>query len=187
MTKDELRNQSKAIRSGVVEKERLSQDINFKLIAMFRREGFRNVSSYVSMGTEVDTSILLDYCLKEFGHIAIPNIEPNMNMGMVRLESLDELVISNFNFGQLNPNIKNSENRDVGSSSLDVIIVPLLAFDISRNRLGYGKGNYDKYLSTLSNNVPKVGIAFSSQIIDSIPVEAHDVQLDIIITESNQF
>ena len=61
------------------------------------------------------------------------------------------------------------------------LLVPLLAFDASGHRLGYGGGFYDRTLALL--NVPAIGIAYAGQEISSIPAEPHDRTLDMILTE----
>jgi 5-formyltetrahydrofolate cyclo-ligase len=65
----------------------------------------------------------------------------------------------------------------------DVIIMPLLGFDKHGTRLGYGGGYYDRTLEKLGKRPRLVGIAFAAQEIDTIPREAHDVPLDMIVTE----
>jgi 5-formyltetrahydrofolate cyclo-ligase len=65
----------------------------------------------------------------------------------------------------------------------DVIIMPLLGFDKHGTRLGYGGGYYDRTLERLSKRPRLVGIAFAAQEIDHIPRQAHDVPLDVIVTE----
>jgi 5-formyltetrahydrofolate cyclo-ligase len=62
-----------------------------------------------------------------------------------------------------------------------LLLVPLLAFDASGHRLGYGGGFYDRTLALL--NVPAIGIAYAGQEISSIPFEPHDRTLDMILTE----
>jgi 5-formyltetrahydrofolate cyclo-ligase len=63
----------------------------------------------------------------------------------------------------------------------DVLLVPLLAFDASGHRLGYGGGFYDRTLALL--NVPAIGIAYAGQEIPSIPFSPHDRTLDMVLTE----
>jgi 5-formyltetrahydrofolate cyclo-ligase len=65
----------------------------------------------------------------------------------------------------------------------DVILMPLLGFDKRGTRLGYGGGYYDRTLGTLSKRPRLVGIAFAIQELPEIPREAHDVPLDVIVTE----
>lgn len=69
----------------------------------------------------------------------------------------------------------------VNESEIDLIIVPGVAFDRQLNRMGRGKGYYDRLLSTLE--VPKIGICFDFQLLDSVPTEPFDKKMDMIITE----
>ena len=68
----------------------------------------------------------------------------------------------------------------------NLILVPLLAFDKKKNRLGYGKGFYDKFLNrynTVGNKILTVGVAFSFQKYNNLPVNAKDYKLDYVMTE----
>lgn len=65
----------------------------------------------------------------------------------------------------------------------DVILMPLLGFDKRGTRLGYGGGYYDRTLERLSKRPRLVGLAFAAQELEDIPREAHDVPLDIVVTE----
>lgn len=70
----------------------------------------------------------------------------------------------------------------VPEEAIDLIIVPGVAFDRQLNRLGRGKGFYDRLLATL--NVPKIGICYDFQLKDNIPAEPFDHKMDAILTES---
>ena len=67
----------------------------------------------------------------------------------------------------------------------DILIVPLLAFDRARHRLGYGAGYYDMTINSLraSKPVTAIGIAFAAQEIDAVPITARDARLDLVLTE----
>ena len=68
----------------------------------------------------------------------------------------------------------------------DVMLIPMLAFDKDKNRLGYGGGFYDRYLNKFlkkNKNIITVGIAFSFQNYHKIPISDEDVKLDYILTE----
>ena len=68
----------------------------------------------------------------------------------------------------------------------DVVLVPLLAFDNNKNRLGYGKGFYDRYLNNLKkskNKIEAIGVAFSFQNYKKIPTSKFDFQLNKVFTE----
>ena len=67
------------------------------------------------------------------------------------------------------------------SGQIQMVLIPLLAFDKNGNRVGYGKAYYDQFLATLSNEIIKVGLSFFNPIPE-IPVEPHDIRLDICIT-----
>lgn len=64
---------------------------------------------------------------------------------------------------------------------MDLVLVPVCAFDRKGNRCGYGKGYYD---TVLKDATFKIGLAFQEQEVDQIESESHDVPLDIVITES---
>lgn len=70
----------------------------------------------------------------------------------------------------------------VPAEALDMIIVPLVAFDRTGARLGYGGGCYDRYLPTLSPACQIIGIAFDEQRVGHVPTDAHDLPLPHIIS-----
>ena len=80
-------------------------------------------------------------------------------------------------FGTLAP------SEEAPRAEPDVILMPLLGFDKLGTRLGYGGGYYDRTLAALTKRPRLVGFAFALQEIDHIPRDAHDVPLDVIVTE----
>ncbi len=80
-----------------------------------------------------------------------------------------------------------AEPRDgsvLSADEIDLIVVPGVAFDRDGFRLGYGKGFYDRELSRMAAAAVSVGLCFDFQLCDSLPVEAHDEQLDYVVTET---
>lgn len=69
----------------------------------------------------------------------------------------------------------------IDASLLDMVVVPLVAFDAENNRLGYGGGNYDRLLPNLRDGALVVGVAFEEQRIDAVPCEPHDCGLPRIV------
>ena len=67
------------------------------------------------------------------------------------------------------------------SGDIDLIIVPGVSFDEELNRLGFGKGYYDKYLA--SKNIFKIGICFDNQVIKLLPVNDYDIKMDLVVTD----
>lgn len=72
----------------------------------------------------------------------------------------------------------------VDPSSIGLVLVPGLAFDVLGTRLGHGRGYYDELLSRLSPTTVLVGVGIDAVVVDQLPVESHDVRLTHILTES---
>lgn len=72
--------------------------------------------------------------------------------------------------------------EEVAPARIDAVIVPLVAFDGACNRLGYGGGNYDRFLAQLPPDAFVAGVAFEEQRIDAVPTEPHDQPLPRIFT-----
>jgi 5-formyltetrahydrofolate cyclo-ligase len=66
-------------------------------------------------------------------------------------------------------------------------VAPGLAFDRDGNRLGYGGGHYDRYLARLGRRAPRVGVAFSLQIVDRVPADEGDERVDVVATDQGSF
>ena len=118
--------------------------------------------------------------LKYFSHqtILLPVAEKNNFMNFYQWKKNDVLTINEF--GMLEP-IKTE------AKTPDIIILPLLAFDKDKYRLGYGKGYYDRYLNKYikqyKKNTMTVGVAFSFQKHNKLPINKNDVKMDFILTE----
>ena len=108
----------------------------------------------------------------------LPIVKFNNQMNFVEWQFLDPLKVNEF--GMLEPCLKKK------SLVPNVMLIPLLAFDSNNNRLGYGKGFYDKFLNKFLKNKKKkttIGVAFSFQKYNKLPVSNFDVKLDYILTE----
>ena len=77
-----------------------------------------------------------------------------------------------------------SKHALIPTQLYDLIIVPLIAFDQTGHRIGFGGGWYDRFLST-QPNAQKIGLAYELQLVGTIPAEPHDEPLDAVITEVN--
>lgn len=73
---------------------------------------------------------------------------------------------------------------DVDPTWPDVVMVPGLAFTPAGQRLGQGGGWYDRFLPRLRDDAVTIGVAFDEQIVESLPVEDHDIAVDVVVTES---
>lgn len=121
----------------------------------------------------------LDDALRALGHkIALPVITGKKKPLIFRLYEKGDLLLAN-PLGILEP------ASGAQGVNPDVLLVPLLAFDAQRNRLGYGGGYYDRTIKKLRLIKPvlTIGLAYSCQQVEHIPVGSNDVPLDKIVTE----
>jgi len=131
----------------------------------------------MAKGKEVSLSKAIGKSLVNGKKVYLPKTWPkDRRLTFHRVYSFSDLVSGPF--GLLEPNPKNEE-ADLGS--LEVIFIPGLAFDVKGYRLGYGGGFYDRVLKETS--ALKVGVCYSFQLLESLPVEPHDVPVDLILTE----
>lgn len=86
-------------------------------------------------------------------------------------------------FGIPEPDDSRCQMADL--KSIDLVIVPGLCFDLNFNRIGYGRGFYDRLLERLSPKVKIIALAFDLQVFDNIATCSHDQKINMIITESN--
>lgn len=139
------------------------------------------VSIYLSFGNEVDTFLIVEWLKQNNKSVVVPYTEKNeINLTPVYIEDIDEdTTLSSFGYPE--PIIERV--RKAKLDEVDFVIVPGVAFDDSKNRIGYGKGYYDQYLSGFNSEVKFAGLAHDFQLLDSIPTEQHDIRMNMIITE----
>lgn len=140
----------------------------------------RHIHIYVSaVNNEVDTLGLIYDMLSQGQIVVVPKCMPGgHNLSSIRIHSLDELKLSKF--GVMEPEFDPA--KEIYPDNLDMVIVPLLAFDRNGGRIGFGAGYYDSLLSRCT--CPSVGFAYSFQEVERVPIEKHDRKLSIIITEN---
>ena len=132
--------------------------------------------AYRSLSDEVDTSALFSSppCT-----IYAPRMHGKEDMHWIGVDSSTHWVSGTF--GILEP-VNGPDWSDEQSPS--VLLSPLVGFDRNGNRLGMGKGCFDRWLETYRSRIDLIiGLAFSCQEAESIPSETHDIPLDVVITE----
>jgi 5-formyltetrahydrofolate cyclo-ligase len=139
----------------------------------------RLVCGYLAMRGEVETDMLFARAREAGKRLCVPAFR--LDEGRYGLAELAEgTVLSRGPGGVREPR----EPDWVPIEDVDLMVVPGLAFDRQGGRVGYGKGHYDALLATASwRPFPAVGFAFGFQLFRRVPVEAHDVRLDAVITE----
>ena len=150
----------------------------FELIRKYFHKRKIIIAGYYPSNYEVNILEFLEKAYKKKFRIALPVIKPLGKMCFKTWIFKEPLYVNKF--GILEP--KNSGLEIVP----DIILVPLVAFDIQLNRIGYGKGYYDKSLKKLKKvkkDMISVGMAYSFQKCKKIPIDKHDFKLDYIFTE----
>lgn len=176
IVKSELRKQFLAKRQTLKKSyvEQSSRIIVEKLFAEIKKLAPTNILVYLSIDNEVETLGLVKQLLEDKINVIVPKYLTS-DYQLVKLENLNGLETGPFGISQ-------PKSSDVVDPSLvDVAIIPGVAFDKKGTRLGYGKGVFDKLLS--ASPALKIGLAYDFQIIDELPKEAHDLVMDMVVTE----
>jgi len=140
----------------------------------------RSVVLYASIQNEVMTEEIRDHALKHGKRIFYPKLGGGAAMELVRVKSVRELVPGLLGI----PEPSGEEPFPDGCQDELFVFVPGLAFDLSGNRLGRGKGWYDRLLEKLGKKATAVGLAYDFQIVDQVPLEPWDKAVAYIFTET---
>ncbi|MCM2466047.1 5-formyltetrahydrofolate cyclo-ligase [Methanoculleus oceani] len=177
-TKAALREQAKEARSllSPAEIATYSSSIEERLLDLLN--GFTTVMVYASKAPEVETKGLIADLNLRGVRVVVPIIErETCSLRLSYLPDPAVLVPSTFNVPEPIGHEFPARPEDV-----EVVVIPMLAFDAEGNRLGYGAGYYDRFLCRYPHQ-KKIGIAFSCQEAQSIPADDNDVKMDYIVTE----
>lgn len=159
------------------EREAASRCICSRLESLTEIAAARVMAAFWPIRSEVDLRLLLDARIMTGGTVVLP------------VTTEDNLIFRHWQpgcpmekkaFGMMEPTADSPEIRP------DTLLVPLVGFDRSGKRLGYGKGYYDRALVDLAveRDIMTIGVAFAMQEVASVPWEAHDRPLDMIVTEA---
>ena len=175
MLKSKLRKKILKVREKISKK---NIQINFnQLIKILKIEKINKkiIGGYYPINFEIDDLALLRKFEKNKFVISLPVISKNFQMNFYKWKFSDPLRINKYGIPE--PEIKNIVYPDI-------LLIPLVAFDKNLNRLGYGGGYYDRLIKKLSKkkNILKIGLAFSIQEIDKVPINMHDQKLDYVVT-----
>ncbi|GAB6100328.1 5-formyltetrahydrofolate cyclo-ligase [Halanaerocella petrolearia] len=184
MTKNEQRKRLLDKRDNLTKEEIIKKSRQVKEY-LFQQSEFRNANRimfYVAFRSEVETELMIKRSLDLGKEIVVPITNKKQ-------KKMELSLLKNYNrelelgtYGILEP--KDKYIRPVNPESLDLIIVPGVAFDSHGNRLGYGGGYYDRLFDIISE-IPRVALGFELQIVDKVITEEHDFSVDKIITERN--
>ena len=147
---------------------------------LLEKEKIKNkiIGGYYPFNFEIDTLDILKKLEKNNYLISLPKINKNNRMNFYHWSFKDPLSINVYGIPE--PISRKKVNPEI-------LLVPLVAYDSELNRLGYGGGFYDRYISNLQyhKKIIKIGLGYSFQKINKLPTNQYDKKLDYIMTEKD--
>ena len=134
---------------------------------------------YMSYREEVDTRTLLKEAIRMGKNVAVPKVR-GKEMEFYYIEDCEELRP-----GMRGIPEPEGETISLANDESALILMPLVGFDKAGNRIGYGGGYYDRYLERHPSH-PTIGLAYSIQEVDELPIEETDRRPDRIVTEEKE-
>jgi 5-formyltetrahydrofolate cyclo-ligase len=161
------------------ERDAASRSICDRCARVVARQGPKSLSAYLPIRSECNPLPLIERARASGIVVALPVIVSGRSLVFRRYDLGDPLVPGGF--GTSVP------HGDAPAIIPELVVVPVVGFDRTGTRLGYGAGHYDRTIKAMIDAGQRpllVGIAFDAQEVDSIPHEPHDVPLDFIVTET---
>lgn len=147
-----------------------------RLFTLLEYELADTVFCYVGVGSEPDTTLIIERALRDGKTVAVPLVQGKTMTARV-IYGKNELKDGTFGIPE-----PSKISEILPKNAIDVAIVPALTFDIFGNRLGHGGGYYDRYLEGASG--VRIGLGREKLIVGKLPHEEHDIPIDILITET---
>jgi len=157
--------------------EKKSSLIREKLLALSEFQKSEKLMLYFSVKNEAGTRQLIKEALGQGKQVFLPKTIGSNKMVPVQISSIEEAKKTKQ--GLFEP----AGKKEAKPSSLDLIVVPGVAFDMQGNRIGMGLGFYDELLRKTSTRVRLVGLCFDENLVESLPTESHDVKMNLIVTD----
>lgn len=140
-----------------------------------------SIMIFMDFRKEVETRPIIEWLWEQNKKVIIPRVKKGSPiLELCLIESFEDMDLSPL--GILEP--KSSHTDFVAPNSIEFVFMPGVAFTRDGCRLGYGGGYYDQLIPLMQNHIPRVALAFDLQIVESLPVEDHDIKIDGIVTES---
>ncbi len=182
-TKSEIRSDIAAIQNALSDSEikENTKEIENRLFEFANFLESKITLLYINNSCEVNSLDIIKRCFDLYKIVVLP--VPNASqyeMKLMKIDNIDKDLRPGAE-GILEPDADHC--KTVPIESIDIAIVPGIAFDEKGGRIGSGDGYYDRLIPKLPITTRKVALSFESQIIQQVPVESHDRHVDIIITE----
>ena len=164
------------------------EEVNAKSTAIFERlyslsqyGNAKVILAYMDYRNEVMTGEFIKRCMRDGKRVALPKVEPGNALSIYEISGIERDTSAGFK-GIQEPDGAVLNRLD--PVEIDMAVIPGVAFDLCRNRIGYGAGYYDRLLPSLRSDCTKAGVAYGFQLVDTIPTGRFDIHMDIIITEN---
>jgi len=179
--KKEIRNQYIEIRNGISteERARLSHAILARLEELDEFQEAEHILFYYAMGSEVDTIPLINKWARD-KKTYLPKLIGKKDFAAMPFSEYDSLGLNKYKIPEPigRPGEKDYEKK------IELVLVPGVAFDKNGGRMGMGFGFYDRYFKKLKS-IPKIGLAFEAQMLDQVPKDDYDENVNLVITEKD--
>ena len=151
-----------------------------KICALAQYEKAKIVMTYMGFGSEIETQPFFERIIADGKIAVLPRVDRRSQTLMLHTaRDISDLLTGKWGIRE-----PGADAPPVSINEVDFLLMPGVAFDRLGNRLGYGRGYYDKLLSTADPALRRVAAAFSCQIVQAVPVGPNDQRIDSIITEN---
>lgn len=175
--KNKIRKEYILIRKNIKNKQEKSNQIFDKVITTAEYKDAKVIAIYKNISSEVDTTDLIKYSIAVGKIVVLPKAKESV-LEFYKLESVNE-TFEKSKLGIEEP-LGKIENF-IDNKNIDLVIVPGICFDLEKNRLGFGKGYYDRLLK--EKEFKSIGICFDEQIMERVPTNDNDMKVNMIITD----
>lgn len=170
------------------ERQRLSERITARILAMAVYRESQTVLAYSNFGSEFVTGSFVEAVLASGRALVMPRVNrATRRLDLYRIaDPKCDLVAGSWGIGEPDP----ARCEPFSPGALELVLVSGVAFDPGGARIGYGGGFYDKLFDScfaLGRRPHMLAPAFTCQIVDAVPVEAHDIRVDHVVTEGDCF
>ena len=156
-----------------------SKIINLRVIATKEYQSSKSIGAYYPTGSEVKTFDIIKHSIDNKKEIGLPRVIDSTKIKFFKIieDSFEKIKFTKGKYG-----IFENSMSTISIDQMDLLIIPGIAFDSQGNRIGYGKGYYDRFLSSRKARYV-IGLAYETQVINESPNNDYDIPVNIIITE----
>src|ERR687895_2758902 len=150
-----------------------------RVIATKEYQSSKSIGAYYPIGSEVKTFDIIKHSIDNKKEVGLPRVIDCTKIEFFKIieDSFEKIKFTKGKYG-----IFENSMSSTSIDQMDLLIIPGIAFDLQGNRIGYGKGYYDRFLSSRKTKYV-IGLAYETQVINESPNNHYDIPVNIIITE----